>query len=57
MAYNSQYQDQEAGSGLFPRQSEIRERSAAMAAYYGLLAGVNTLNRLCRKKSGWWTIC
>ena len=29
MAYKSQYQDQEAGSGLFPRQAEIRERVAA----------------------------
>jgi bacillithiol biosynthesis deacetylase BshB1 len=40
MAYRSQYEDQEVGSGLFPREGEIRERIAAMAGYYGLLAGV-----------------
>jgi bacillithiol biosynthesis deacetylase BshB1 len=40
MAYRSQYQDQPAGSGLFLPEVEIRERVAAMAAHYGLLAGV-----------------
>ncbi len=52
MAYNSQYKDQEAGSRLFPRQSEIRERSAAMAAYYGLLAGVQYAEPFVQKEVG-----
>jgi bacillithiol biosynthesis deacetylase BshB1 len=52
MAYKSQYQDQEAGSGLFPRQAEIRERIAAMAAYYGLLAGVQFAEPFVQKEVG-----
>jgi bacillithiol biosynthesis deacetylase BshB1 len=52
MAYKSQYQDQEAGSGLFPRQAEIRERIAAMAGYYGLLAGVQYAEPFVQKEVG-----
>jgi bacillithiol biosynthesis deacetylase BshB1 len=52
MAYRSQYQDQEAGSGLFPRQAEIRERIAAMAGYYGLLAGVQYAEPFVQKEVG-----
>src|SRR5579863_1369182 len=52
MAYKSQYQDQQAGSGLFPRQAEIRERIAAMAAYYGLLAGVQYAEPFVQKEVG-----
>jgi bacillithiol biosynthesis deacetylase BshB1 len=52
MAYKSQYQDQEAGSGLFPRQAKIRERIAAMAAYYGLLAGVQFAEPFVQKEVG-----
>ncbi len=52
MAYRSQYEDQEAGSGLFPRQAEIRERIAAMAAYYGLLAGVAYAEPFVQKEVG-----
>ena len=52
MAYKSQYQDQEAGSGLFPRQAKIRERIAAMAAYYGLLAGVQYAEPFVQKEVG-----
>src|SRR5436853_908546 len=40
LAYKSQFTDQEAGRADFPPQAEIRERVAAMAAYYGMLAGV-----------------
>lgn len=50
MAYKSQYQDQEAGSGLFPKQAEIRERIAAMAGYYGLLAGVQYAEPFVQKE-------
>jgi N-acetylglucosamine malate deacetylase 1 len=52
MAYRSQYEDQAAGSGLFPRQAEIRERIAAMAAYYGLLAGVQYAEPFVQKEVG-----
>ncbi len=50
MAYRSQYEDQSAGSGLFPRQAEIRERIAAMAGYYGLLAGVQYAEPFVQKE-------
>ncbi len=52
MAYRSQYQDQSTGSGLFPRQAEIRERLAAMAAFYGLLAGVQYAEPFVQKEVG-----
>ena len=52
MAYQSQYQDQSAGSGLFPRQAEIRERLAAMAGFYGLLAGVRYAEPFVQKEVG-----
>jgi N-acetylglucosamine malate deacetylase 1 len=52
MAYRSQYQDQEQGSGLFPRQAEIRERLAAMAGFYGLLAGVRYAEPFVQKEVG-----
>jgi bacillithiol biosynthesis deacetylase BshB1 len=40
MAYKSQFSDQQAGSGIFPAQAEIRARVEAMARHYGMLAGV-----------------
>ncbi len=52
MAYRSQYEDQSAGSGLFPRQAEIRERLAAMAGFYGLLAGVQYAEPFVQKEVG-----
>jgi N-acetylglucosamine malate deacetylase 1 len=52
MAYRSQYEDQEAGSGLFPKKAEIRERIAAMAGYYGLLAGVRYAEPFVQKEVG-----
>lgn len=52
MAYKSQYEDQKAGSGLFPRQAEIRERVAAMAGYFGVLAGVQYAEPFVQKEVG-----
>jgi len=52
MAYRSQYEDQKAGSGLFPSQAEIRERVAAMAGYYGVLAGVKSAEPFVQKEVG-----
>jgi len=39
-AYKSQFTDQEAGRGDFPAHDDIRDRVAAMARFYGMLAGV-----------------
>ena len=38
-AYDSQYGEQEAGEGLFPRKQEIRERLEAIARFYGQMIG------------------
>src|SRR5215468_158840 len=40
MAYKSQFEDQQEGSGLFPQHAEIRERIHSMARFYGMMAGV-----------------
>jgi bacillithiol biosynthesis deacetylase BshB1 len=52
MAYRSQYQDQSEGTGLFPPQAEIRERLAAMAGFYGMLAGVRYAEPFVQKEVG-----
>src|SRR5437763_3241705 len=39
MAYKSQFEDQQEGSGIFPAHAEIRDRIHAMARFYGMLAG------------------
>ncbi|MGQ9632855.1 MAG: bacillithiol biosynthesis deacetylase BshB1 [Bryobacteraceae bacterium] len=40
LCYRSQYGGGPVGEGLFPAESEIRERLAAVARFYGNLAGV-----------------
>jgi bacillithiol biosynthesis deacetylase BshB1 len=40
LAYQSQYGEDPNGSGLFPNQTEIRERLSAVARFYGNLIGV-----------------
>jgi bacillithiol biosynthesis deacetylase BshB1 len=40
LAYQSQYGEQVEGSGLFPRQAEMRDRLGAVARFYGSLIGV-----------------
>jgi len=52
MAYRSQYEDQDAGRGVFPAQAEIRERVEAMARFYGLLAGVKYAEPFVQKEVG-----
>jgi N-acetylglucosamine malate deacetylase 1 len=52
LAYRSQYEDQQAGSTLFPRRDEIRERVAAMAGFYGLLGGVRYAEPFVCKEVG-----
>ena len=50
--YKSQYQDQQAGAGLFPQHAEIRARLDAMARFYGLLAGVTYGEPFIQKEVG-----
>lgn len=52
LAYKSQFTDQEAGSGIFPARAEIRERVAAMARFYGMLAGVKYAEPFVHKEVG-----
>lgn len=52
MAYKSQYADQNAGSGLFPAEQEIRARLESMASFYGLLAGVKYAEPFVQKEVG-----
>jgi N-acetylglucosamine malate deacetylase 1 len=52
MAYKSQFTDQEAGSGIFPAQKEIRARVESMARFYGLLAGVTYAEPFVQKEIG-----
>jgi bacillithiol biosynthesis deacetylase BshB1 len=52
MAYRSQYANQQAGSGLFVPEEEIRERTCAEARHYGLLAGVKYGEPFVQKEVG-----
>ena len=52
MAYKSQFQDQQEGSGLFPAQQEIRDRIHSMARFYGMMAGVKYAEPFLQKEVG-----
>jgi N-acetylglucosamine malate deacetylase 1 len=52
MAYQSQYANQDAGSGLFVPEEEIRERTFAEARHYGLLGGVRYAEPFVQKEVG-----
>ena len=52
MAYKSQFTDQQAGSGIFPAQSEIRARIESMARFYGMLGGVTYAEPFVQKEVG-----
>jgi hypothetical protein len=52
MAYTSQFMDQEAGSGIFPAEKEIRSRLDAMARFYGMLGGVTYAEPFLQKEVG-----
>jgi len=52
MAYRSQYANQDAGSGLFVPEEEIRERTFAEARHYGLLGGVKYGEPFVQKEVG-----
>jgi bacillithiol biosynthesis deacetylase BshB1 len=52
MAYKSQFSDQEAGTGIFPAEAEIRPRVDAMARFYGMLSGVTYAEPFLQKEVG-----
>jgi bacillithiol biosynthesis deacetylase BshB1 len=52
MAYKSQFTDQQAGSGIFPAQKEIRTRVESMARFYGMMAGVTYAEPFVQKEVG-----
>jgi LmbE family N-acetylglucosaminyl deacetylase len=52
MAYKSQFSDQQAGSGIFPAQADIRARVESMARYYGMLGGVTYAEPFVQKEVG-----
>jgi len=52
MAYKSQFTDQEAGSGIFPAQKEIRARVESMARFYGMMGGVTYAEPFVEKEIG-----
>jgi bacillithiol biosynthesis deacetylase BshB1 len=52
LAYTSQYSNQLSGGALFVPQEDIRERTFAMARYYGLLAGVRYGEPFVQKEVG-----
>jgi len=52
MTYKSQYTDQQAGSGIFPAQAEIRARIESMARFYGMLGGVTYAEPFVQKEVG-----
>ncbi len=52
MAYKSQFTDQEAGSGIFPAQKEIRARIESMARFYGMMGGVTYAEPFVHKEVG-----
>ncbi len=52
LAYKSQFTDQQAGSGIFPAQAEIRARVESMARFYGMLGGVTYAEPFVQKEVG-----
>ena len=50
LAYKSQFTDQQAGSGIFPMQAEIRARVESMARFYGMQAGVTYAEPFVQKE-------
>jgi bacillithiol biosynthesis deacetylase BshB1 len=52
LAYRSQYGNQATGGGLFVPEEDIRERTFALARYYGLLGGVRYAEPFVQKEVG-----
>jgi bacillithiol biosynthesis deacetylase BshB1 len=52
MAYHSQYENQSSGGGIFVPREEIRERTFALARFYGMLGGVRYAEPFVQKEVG-----
>jgi bacillithiol biosynthesis deacetylase BshB1 len=52
LAYRSQYSTQQSGDALFVPEEDIRERTFALARYFGLLAGVRYAEPFVQKEVG-----
>ncbi len=52
MAYRSQYEDQHSGGNIFVPREEIRERTLALARFYGMLGGVRYAEPFVQKEVG-----
>ena len=52
MAYQSQFEDQDAGKELFPAHVEIRARVDAMSRFYGMLGGITYAEPFLQKEVG-----
>lgn len=52
MAYRSQYENQSSGDAIFVPHEEIRERTFAMARFYGMLGGVRYAEPFVQKEVG-----
>lgn len=52
IAYRSQYQDQSSGDKIFVPREEIRERTFALARFYGMLGGVRYAEPFVQKEVG-----
>jgi bacillithiol biosynthesis deacetylase BshB1 len=52
MAYRSQYEDQSSGGQIFVPHEEIRERTLALARFYGMLGGVRYAEPFVQKEVG-----
>jgi len=52
MAYRSQYENQASGGGIFVPKEDIRERTFALARFYGMLGGVRYAEPFVQKEVG-----
>jgi len=52
MAYRSQYENQASGGGIFVPREDIRERTFALARFYGMLGGVRYAEPFVQKEVG-----
>lgn len=52
MAYRSQYENRDAGGSIFVPHEEIRERTLALARFYGIMGGVRYAEPFVQKEVG-----
>jgi bacillithiol biosynthesis deacetylase BshB1 len=52
MAYRSQYENRDSGGAIFVPHEEIRERTLALARFYGIMGGVRYAEPFVQKEVG-----